>query len=126
MSQLQFYALYLGLIVLFVAAWFYFPILSFVFFLVLSAFHFGESQFVDAKLSLWKFNPLLFLFWGLALLATLVYYNMGELVSITAYFKDTQDLAVVYNPDLIFTFFASTNIVTLACLSICMSLSTSI
>ena len=116
MSQLQFYALYLGLIVLFVAAWFYFPILSFVFFLVLSAFHFGESQFVDAKLSLWKFNPLLFLFWGLALLATLVYYNMGELVSITAYFKDTQDLAVVYNPDLIFTFFASTNIVTLALL----------
>jgi hypothetical protein len=41
---------------------------------------------------------------------------MGELVSITAYFKDTQDLAVVYNPDLIFTFFASTNIVTLALL----------
>ena len=114
MSQLKFYSLYLGLIVLFIAAWFYFPIVSFIFFLILSAFHFGESQFVDAELSSWKFNFCLFFFWGLALLATLVYYNIGELLTITAYFKDTQDLAVVYNPDLIFYFFAVTNLTTLA------------
>lgn len=114
MSQLKFYSLYLGLIVLFVVAWLYFPILSFVFFLILSAFHFGESQFIDAELSLSKFNPLLFLFWGLALLATLMYYNIGELVAITAYFKDTEDLAVVYNQELFFSFFAITNLTTIA------------
>jgi Brp/Blh family beta-carotene 15,15'-monooxygenase len=112
MSQLKFYTLYLGLIVLFVVAWIYFPITSFLFFLVLSAFHFGESQFVDAELSLFKFKPVLFLFWGLSLLATLVYYNIGQLVDITAFFKDTQDLAVVYNQDLIFSFFAITNLIT--------------
>ena len=116
MTQLKFYSLYLGLIVLFVAALLYFPLLSFLFFLILSAFHFGESQFVDAKLSLWKFNPLLFLFWGLALLATLMYYNIGELVAITAYFKDTQDLGVVYNEGLIFYFFALTNFTTIGIL----------
>ena len=116
MTQFKFYSLYLGLIVLFVAAWLYIPILSFIFFLILSAFHFGESQFVDAKLSLWKFNPLLFLFWGLALLATLMYYNIGELVDITAYFKDTQDFGVVYNEGLIFYFFAITNLTTVGIL----------
>jgi len=114
MSQLKFYSLYLGLIVVFIAAWLYFPILSFVFFLILSAFHFGESQFVDAKLSLRNLNPLLFLFWGLSLLATLMYYNIGELVAITAFFKDTQGLAVVYNAELIFAFFAITNLTTIA------------
>lgn len=113
MSQLKFYSLYLGLIVLFVVAWLYFPISSFIFFLVLSAFHFGESQFVDAEISSLKFKTVLFLFWGMSLLATLVYYNIEQLVDLTAFFQDTQDLAVVYNQDLIFSFYALTNVTTI-------------
>ena len=113
MTKLKFYVLYLGLIAVFVLLWLRFPLLSFLFFLILSAFHFGESQFADAKITLRSFNPLLFLFWGLALLATLMYYNIGELASITAYFQDTQDFAVVYNKDLFFYFFISTNFGTL-------------
>ena len=116
MTQLKFYGLYLGLIALFVLLWLKFPIISFIFFLILSAFHFGESQFVDAKLTLRNFNPLLFLFWGLALLATLMYYNISELASITAYFHDTQDFSVVYNEDLFFYFFTITNVTTLVLL----------
>ena len=116
MTQLKFYGLYLGLIVLFVLLWLKFPVISFIFFLILSAFHFGESQFIDAKLTLRNFNPLLFLFWGLALLATLMYYNISELANITAYFKDTQDFSIVYNEDLFFYFFAITNITTLVLL----------
>ncbi len=113
MTQLKFYGLYLGLIALFVLLWLKFPIISFIFFLILSAFHFGESQFVDAKLTLRNFNPLLFLFWGLALLATLMYYNISELAIITAYFKDTKDFGIVYNEDLFFYFFTTTNITTI-------------
>ena len=113
MTKLKFYILYIGLIVLFVLLWWKFPLISFLFFLILSAFHFGESQFVDAKFKLRNFNPLLFLFWGLALLATLMYYNINELASITAYFQDTKDFAVVYKKDLFFYFFAITNITTL-------------
>jgi Brp/Blh family beta-carotene 15,15'-monooxygenase len=116
MTQLKFYGLYLGLIVLFVLLWLKFPLISFLFFLILSAFHFGESQFVDAKLTLRNFNPLLFLFWGLALLATLMYYNISELAAITAYFQDTQNFGVVYNEDLFFYFFTITNITTLVLL----------
>ena len=113
MSQLKFYGLYLGLILLFVLLWLKFPLVSFSFFLVLSAFHFGESQFVDAKLTVRNFNPLLFLFWGLALLATLMYYNISELAAITAYFQDTQSFSVVYKEDLFLYFFTVTNIATI-------------
>ena len=109
MSQIQFYSLYLGLIGVFAVSWIFFPITSFVFFLVLSAFHFGESQFVDSNISLWKYKPILFLFWGLSLLATLMYYNFGELAAITKIFKDTQGLSPVYNPGVIFLFFVFTN-----------------
>ena len=113
MSQLKFYCLYLGLIFLFVLLWLKFPLVSFSFFLILSAFHFGESQFVDAKLTVRNFNPFLFLFWGLALLATLMYYNISELAAITAYFQDTQDFGVVYNENLFLYFFYTTNITTI-------------
>lgn len=113
MSQLKFYGLYLGLILLFVLLWLKFPLVSFSFFLVLSAFHFGESQFVDAKLTVRNFNPLLFLFWGLALLATLMYYNISELAALTAYFQDTQSFSVVYKEDLFLYFFTVTNIATI-------------
>ena len=113
MSQLKFYGLYLGLIFLFVLLWLKFPLVSFSFFLVISAFHFGESQFVDAKLTVRSLNPFLFLFWGLALLATLMYYNISELAAITAYFKDTQGFSVVYNENLFIYFFYITNITTI-------------
>ena len=113
MSQLKFYGLYLGLIFLFVLIWLKFPLVSFSFFLVISAFHFGESQFVDAKLTVRNLNPFLFLFWGLALLATLMYYNISELAAITAYFKDTQGFSVVYNENLFIYFFYITNITTI-------------
>ena len=113
MSQLKFYGLYLGLILIFVLLWLKFPLVSFSFFLVLSAFHFGESQFVDAKLTVRNFNPLLFLFWGLALLATLMYYNISELAALTAYFQDTQSFSVVYKEDLFLYFFTVTNIATI-------------
>ena len=48
-SQLKFYCVYLGLIGLFLLFWLYQPLWSFIFFLFLSAFHFGESQFADLK-----------------------------------------------------------------------------
>ena len=115
MSQLKFYTIYLGLILAFVLLWFWQPVVSFVIFLLLSAFHFGESQLVDIKLSL-KWRPLLFFSWGLALLASLVYYNINELADITALFQDTQGFSVVYNEDIFFWFYAITNALTVLAL----------
>ena len=49
MSQLTFYSIYLGLIVGFIILWHITPIFSLLFFLLISAFHFGESQFSDER-----------------------------------------------------------------------------
>ena len=110
MSTFKFYAIYLGLIVAFVGLWLWLPILSFVLFLLLSAYHFGESQLVDIPLPEISFTPLIYFNWGLALLATLMYYNVQELKEITTFFQDTLSLNAVYNENVLFWFYLITNV----------------
>ena len=112
MSQLKFYSLYLGLSFLFVILWHIFPVTSLILFLLISAFHFGESQFADIffKKSL---RFIFYFFWGLCLLSTLMYYNVNELYDITSYFDDTIILDKIYNKDKIGVFFYITNVVTI-------------
>ena len=112
MSQLKFYSIYLGLSLLFVILWHILPITSLLFFLLISAFHFGESQFADIifKNSL---RYLFYFFWGLCLLSTLMFYNVNELFEVTSYFNDTIILDKIYDQDKIGIFFYITNFVTL-------------
>lgn len=117
LSQLKFYSIYLGLILLFLVLWIYLPFWSLLFFLLISAFHFGESQFSDIDTHKFlKYS--LFSFWGIALLSTLMYYNLDELIEITTYFQDTNDLQIIYNESLILRLFQITNISSLLILSI--------
>jgi len=112
MSQLKFYSIYLGLSFLFVILWHILPVTSLILFLLISAFHFGESQFADIlfKKSL---RFIFYFFWGLCLLSTLMYYNVNELYDITSYFDDTIILDKIYNKDKIGIFFYITNAVTI-------------
>lgn len=116
MSQLKFYFIYLGLIGLFFLFWLYQPLWSFIFFLLLSAFHFGESQFADIKSERPTYKTLLFLNWGLTLLLTLIYYNVGELSSLTAFFDDTEGFNQFYEHSFIFWAFVVSNVITIALL----------
>ena len=63
----------------YVLAWLVLPLWSFIFFLLVSAFHFGQSQFSDiqsvSKMSLRVSN----LTWGLSVLSSLIYYRANEL-----------------------------------------------
>jgi len=112
-TQLKFYLIYLGLIIGFVLMWHIAPVLSLILFLLISAFHFGESQFEDIK-----FNKILknsfYFFWGIALLSTLIFYNLKELANVTAYFDDTLILEKVYDIKNVTILFYFTNIVTLS------------
>ena len=112
MSQLKFYIIYLGLSFLFVILWHILPVTSLILFLLISAFHFGESQFADIffKKSL---RFIFYFFWGLCLLSTLMYYNVSELYDITSYFDDTIVLDKIYNREKIGVFFYITNVVTI-------------
>ena len=59
MSQFKFYSIYLGLSLLFVILWHILPITSLILFLLISAFHFGESQFADVYFK----KPMKYLFY---------------------------------------------------------------
>jgi Brp/Blh family beta-carotene 15,15'-monooxygenase len=109
LSQIKFYSIYLGLILIFFVLWLYFPFWSLLLFLLISAFHFGESQFSDLEANK-AIKYLLFPVWGIALLSTLMHYNLQELIDITVFFKDTNDLQIVYDNDLIYQLYLITNI----------------
>ena len=111
-TQLKFYLIYLGLIVAFVTMWHITPVLSLIFFLLISAFHFGESQFEDIKLNKFFKNTFYF-FWGVALLSTLIFYNIKELANVTAYFDDTLILEKIYDIKNVSILFYFTNTVTI-------------
>ena len=111
MSQIKFYAIYLGLIIGFIMMWHFSPLYSLIFFLLISAFHFGESQFADIKFYPFLKN-LFYFFWGLSLLSTLIFYNIDELNKITLYFDDTLALEKIYNTDKVRILFYFTNAIT--------------
>ena len=113
LTKLKFYLVYLGLIVGFVLMWHIAPVLSLILFLLISAFHFGESQFEDIKITKVLKNTFFF-FWGIALLATLIYYNINELASVTAYFDDTLAFEKVYDIKKVTALYYVTNIITIA------------
>ena len=109
LSQIKFYVIYLGLILVFLVLWIYFPFWSLLLFLLISAFHFGESQFSEIKASN-LIKHLLYPVWGIALLSTLMHYNLKELIDITTYFKDTNDLQILYDKGFIFHLYLVANI----------------
>ena len=113
LTKLKFYLVYLGLIVGFVLMWHIAPVLSLILFLLISAFHFGESQFEDIKITKVLKNTFFF-FWGIALLATLIYYNINELANVTAYFDDTLAFEKVYDIKKVTALYYVTNIINIA------------
>jgi len=113
LTKLKFYLVYLGLIVGFVLMWHIAPVLSLILFLLISAFHFGESQFEDIKITKVLKN-IFFFFWGIALLATLIYYNIYELANVTAYFDDTLAFEKVYDIKKVTILYYVTNVITIA------------
>jgi Brp/Blh family beta-carotene 15,15'-monooxygenase len=79
-----FYLWYIGAIVLYVAAWIIWPFWSLIFFLILSAYHFGQSQLSDSGIGKISFRAILYLCWGAAVIAALVLFNFHEVETLIA------------------------------------------
>ena len=112
-SQIKFYSVYLGLVLFFILLWIYYPILSLSLFLIISAFHFGESQFEDIEIKKYLHSLLLYLVWGLSLLINLIFYNVNELNVLTTIFKDTESFYYLYNHKFVTYGFISFNLATI-------------
>jgi len=76
---ITFYAFYLGMMSLYLVLWLVFPQASFVVFLLISAFHFGQSQFSEVHFKAELSAKLLYFFWGVSILSGMVVYHMPQL-----------------------------------------------
>ena len=80
-SMVSFYTIYLALMVAYVALWFLFPVCAMLFFLLISAYHFGESQLSYIQQSK-LFSVLQYSVWGIHLLSTYIFYQLDTLAGI--------------------------------------------
>ena len=99
-SNTKFYSFYLSLIVLYTVFWFIFPKWCLILFLLLSAYHFGESQFSE-----FNFNSVLkklsSVFCGMIVISSLIYYNQSELINLSNMYSDTKVFEEVFNSSII-------------------------
>ncbi|MDP4685572.1 MAG: Brp/Blh family beta-carotene 15,15'-dioxygenase [Salibacteraceae bacterium] len=91
MSNAQFISVYLIIIGLNVLLWWAFPSFSYILFLILSAYHFGQSQFNHYFQKQSIPHLLLFIFWGITILSSLIYFNLDEIYLIM---ESTPEFAV--------------------------------
>jgi beta-carotene 15,15'-dioxygenase len=89
----KFYLLYFLSMGIGLGLWFIFPKLSFLLFLLLSAFHFGQSQFATFKFGTILRNTL-YISWGLSLLAGIIIYRFAELTNLA---NEYADLAIIHS-----------------------------
>ncbi|MDF1695874.1 MAG: Brp/Blh family beta-carotene 15,15'-dioxygenase [Saprospiraceae bacterium] len=89
-KPMAFYASYVALMLSYLVLWFLLPMFSFAVFLILSAYHFGESQFAEIKIKHKAIKSILFMTWGLNILSALILYNQVEFQSV---FSANSDLA---------------------------------
>ena len=109
-NKLKFYTYYLGTIVLFFLIWMIAPSLGFVLFLLISAFHFGETQLHFFFTKNTYISLFIYLNWGVTILFTLLYYNNAELNQMTQLFEDTQVFLSVYDYDTLKPIFIASNL----------------
>lgn len=96
-SSLRFYSFYLGCMALFVASWLLFPLISLISFILISAYHFGQSQFSEVRFRADHMHKVLYLSWGMTTLSALFYFNSSELATLLGAYNDTFSLKVFFN-----------------------------
>ena len=95
-SVLRFFAIYIGVIFINVALWLIFPVFSIVFFLALSAYHFGQSQFSEMLALRKEVKVLLYFTWGASVLSAFFYFNIRELQEMILSFTDLEVFHAVF------------------------------
>jgi len=113
-NPLKFYVYYLGAIVLYLLLWIVSPSIGLVSFLLVSAFHFGETQLHFFFKTKSKLQLLIYLNWGISILFTLIYYNSIELGEMTTSFDDTQVFLALYEHEIVKPIFMVSNALSLA------------
>ena len=94
----RFIGIYLGVVGLYVLVWLISPVTAYLLFLVLSAYHFGQSQFSHYFKSQSKLKAVLYTIWGVSLIAGLIHLNINEITSLTGEFAEFSMLQSFHDP----------------------------
>lgn len=117
-SVFSFYAFYLGLFGLNVALWVVAPMYSFAFFIVMSAYHFGQSQFSHLLVRASKsVSTTLYLCWGLSILIALMYYHAEDMRMLNAQSNDTMTLSPLLDESVLLILMLATTATAIAIMS---------
>lgn len=77
-NKTYFYSFYIALLALYGISWMYFPMISLSLFLILSAYHFGQSQFEKYEVHA-LIKKIIGFIWGVIVLSGLVVFNFKEI-----------------------------------------------
>lgn len=115
-KPLHFYGFYFGLIGLYLLGWALFPMWGLLFFLVMSAYHFGQAQFSELSINKSFGKHILYFAWGTSILSALTLYNFEEIISICALSPDLFDISAIFNKSVFTILLPLSSIVTLSLL----------
>ena len=108
-SKIKFYIFYLGLIVLNLLIWHYNQVLGLTIFLLISSYHFGETQLFHLNLKKKLLPHFTYLIWGSSILFTFIFYNIPEFIELSNAYADTQNLLTHFDLDSLVYLFYFTN-----------------
>lgn len=100
LNVIHFLSIYVLILVLNFSLWFILPLTALLIFLGFSAYHFGQSQFVDLLSSKKPSSKIIFLLWGSAILSGLLFFNETEVINL---FSSTQEALNRFNQILPYT-----------------------
>jgi Brp/Blh family beta-carotene 15,15'-monooxygenase len=115
-KPLTFYLVYLFLVAVYATIWFIFPIFAISSFLLISAYHFGQSQLTDCFKNTRLINRLLYISWGFALLSALLNIQFDEILAVLQSYSDLQVFASVFVPAQIYNLHVVSTAVTVTLL----------
>lgn len=96
-SQIFFYTFYLLLILFYVLGWIFFPQISLAFFLLLSAYHFGQSQIQQYTDLPERMSKVLSVFWGVTILSGFVVINFDQILDLMILQSDFNVFTELFN-----------------------------
>lgn len=84
----KFLLLYLGIMLTYLVCWVYLPITALILFLIMSAYHFGQANFIHVKVE--RYKSLLYLSTGFFYLAVILFGDFGRTSDILGPMVDIQ------------------------------------
>jgi Brp/Blh family beta-carotene 15,15'-monooxygenase len=106
-----FYSFYFGIMLANLAVWWFYPTLAYFLFLLVSSYHFGQSQFNKLYSEHKVVAYLSYFSWGTAIITAMVYFNFSELNQLIKVETDFSIFGVFYHLESIQLILLSTSLI---------------